>query len=398
MTIRPTPRCPEPTPEHAYFETLRALNLSTWDHDGTGAYEHVWSLRDPDQLIAVSLNPREEEPHNPFWTYALEADTDPEAQDAAKFTLDPADIELYNPGQSDADPPRPFTLTFPIGVPFASTDTLLVTWDAYYTDLWSENMGTVDSWKHYQLYRGKSVRDRNTYVGPKVHFGKRHDGGIDSGAQSAGTLGLSLIPANPNDEKGPFPVAGHIYDRAPDTDPPRNTGEGGIVTGALHPESGRYHVHRSCWHRYWLEIHMSVRGFDDRFDSWRRTPQYLAASEAHRVAFETGTWTLVNVWFADERRGPMRVLYGVPWRIEFVKETLMVSQFGFEMDTSGAYNNVSGGNAHYMKGAQTGVAVRGYPCVGYWRNVLALRNYASPGHAFGVGEEDALIFQRPETE
>lgn len=345
---------------HDYFDTLVALDKSTWDH-GTGSFNHRWSLREQSQLNGLCRGIYNTN-SAPFWVFDVLNE-----QDAAKFTLDPADLP---PGHPDGDPPRDATLRFPCGIVQSSGDTVLIIFDMYFDDAFLENINPGDAgvttWKIYNCYCGDSVNDISTYVGPKIHWNRADEPGYGSGAQSVGTFGFSLIPNNQLEQ-----IPGLIA-----SDGVIPTGVGAYLTGTRSPAEDRYHVQRNIWGRFIIEIHTNVPGTDIRFNSWKSQSEYTSDTPESKASFDLGTWIMVNIWHIDELRDASRLIFGIPW----LSRKTMLSVFGFEFDTSA--------NVSKLKGA-------GFPCILFARNMIMLRNYVSPGATLGVLESDTTIFERP---
>jgi hypothetical protein len=244
--------------------------------------------------------------------------------------------------------PIQYQLRMPLGN--VKEDSLLVTWDWYYTPDWRENVGGLSSYKMFKVQPGwtmlAELRSRTSHsLSVGAH---KENPGSKLGAEGR----TSLIPFEP-------------------------TGLGAL------PALG-FDIHHSVWTRYWVEIKPHRPA--DEFTEWAalvckpgQANNPCTGAGGRQIApnpepVHAGRWHMVSVWIADENREPVPVLYRAPISWPLVRrEYEGMTRFDFELNTS-----------------DKPIAAEG-PLTGYGRNVVVLRNYKLPS----VPLTDTVIFKKP---
>lgn len=314
----PTP-CEVPAPSgksaHAYFDSLVRRS------------EHLcnWSLRSQAQLDSlVASKP------STYFTYDPSRDSYSGAQDAAKFYV-PAGLPSSN---------IPTTKQLRLPIKNTNGGTLLFTWDWYWGPEFLTQRGGMNHYKVFKFIEG----------GHSLWTLMHSPAWAESG-EIAKVWDSFATPSGAPDG---------MINREPFTP----TGPG--TPDQRHKSGQQVGIKANTWMRYWVEFKLYQP--HTAFTEWNQvTGQTLRPNPNDPY----GRWHMVSMWFADENRGPMRMLYRIPvgWSANW---NPYISHFYILMNTSQTSGFIG-------------------PWVGYGRNVVVLHNYQLPS----VPENDKFLFQRP---
>ncbi len=194
-------------------------------------------------------------------------------------------------------------LIIPIGAnPTAATNpwtSLTIVWDWWWDDSWHFNKGGIQGYKTFFVYAGTGTGSTEQYFIRHEDFGTPHS--IANGEIGSWHFG------------GDFPSVSGMVDIDP-YDPP------GLNAEALRT----YDTHHGKWSRYWLHFEFNKTGAD--FQDW------IDSTSATEASMSTVTADRVSMWFADEDRTPVKLLWRVP--IQRRATWTMASQFRIAFDQS----------------------------------------------------------------
>jgi hypothetical protein len=225
-------------------------------------------------------------------------------------------------------------------IPRIGSGSLLITWDWFWGPEFKTQRGAMNHYKAFHVMLGGhaiwTLMQSPAWAGGS-DIGKLWDSLRTPGAAPAG-----MVVREPWTPTGPG---------APD----QRNGSG-----------EQFPIYANTWMRYWLEVKMYQP--PSAFTEWKAvTGQTLQPNPTDAQ----GRWHMASLWFADENRGPQRLLYRIPlgWGSTWDPN---VNRFDFEMNSSQSTGFIG-------------------PWVGYGRNVVALHNYQLPS----TPENDTFIFKRP---
>jgi endonuclease/exonuclease/phosphatase family metal-dependent hydrolase len=248
--------------------------------------------------------------------------------------------------------PTTAQLRIPIGVGGpGSTDTVLLTWDFFYTPEWVDSKWS--SIKSFKPQVGSTPTDTKTGWTMLVELGRN----LLSVPSTIGPLHMAM-GGKPQPQGM---TRGKPY--AP-------TGPGALA-------SNTYQIRRGVWTRHWMEIKVAQPA--SAFTEWNAmvctgTSNPCTGAGGKEIAPNSaradGTYFMVTIWTADEDREPVLTHYRVP----VGGAHRYISRFDFEFNVSDVAPSRAG------------------DLFGYARNFVVLRNYSLGAKAHLT---DKLIFQKP---
>jgi hypothetical protein len=255
----------------------------------------------------------------------------------ASAVVDKAGVTLTNSDSISGNQ----QLRMPIGIAHTSGDTILAIWDWYYGQEFRQCIGAVNNYKIFNIRSSTgSTTSGSIHIGSKIRFV-----GV-SAADDVGSHMNTLVPGG----SGTQPTGMTQSDNL-------------IPTGAGAAPRYTYMKKWGTWTRHILEVRTNVLGSHAVFDAWKSQDPTL-----DYTTFNATTWNAISEWVLDENRDAVRVMYRVPWK----QTDSHLAHLNFEMNTSTVANS------------QT------CDLVGYGRNAIILRNYAT-----NVAENDTTIFRKP---
>lgn len=237
---------------------------------------------------------------------------------------------------------------------------MVVVWDWWWGPEFRDNCGDITHYKTWQwqtgnkgwwtLYNSQGAARNYVNAGGDPAVVSFRFEAFRAGQGSAGTAGNPIPMYSPN------PLSHTGVTAYPGDFPPNGLQQ-------------QYPVHHSVWTRYWIEMKL-YQPHDSAFAAWNAHYGSTLQSNPNLGAdsLPRQTWTLINMWTADETRGPERVLRNMPINWGLPTWGAWPGTFKFEMNSS--------------KEGATG------PLVAFGRNFFVLRNYV-------VDESDTTLFQPP---